>query len=63
MTTARPYRKAMTQPAAISELRLDVSRGLLSRDLVESFVAVLTERQRDERHPLVGDAFTSLSVA
>ena len=45
MTTVRPYRGAMSQPSAISELRRDVARGRMSRDLVEMFVAVLEGRQ------------------
>jgi len=45
MTTVRPYRGAMSQPSAISQLRQDVARGRMSRDLVEMFIAVLEGRQ------------------
>jgi HD-GYP domain-containing protein (c-di-GMP phosphodiesterase class II) len=45
MTTPRPYRHAMSQSAAIAELRRDVARGHMSRDLVEMFIAVLRGRQ------------------
>lgn len=45
MTTMRPYRPAMSGIAAIAELRRDVARGRMSRDLVEMFVAVLDGRQ------------------
>jgi len=44
MTTQRPYRNAMSQSEAIAELRADVARGHLSRDLVEMFIAVLKGR-------------------
>jgi len=44
MTTPRPYRTAMSHPAAIVELRADVRRGTMSRDLVEMFVAVIEGR-------------------
>lgn len=44
MTTPRPYRTAMSQRAACAELRADVARGRMSRDLVEMFVAVLEGR-------------------
>ena len=45
MTTMRPYRQAISRTAAIAELRRDVARGRMSRDLVEMFVAVLEGRQ------------------
>ncbi|HWI18945.1 MAG TPA: HD domain-containing phosphohydrolase [Vicinamibacterales bacterium] len=48
MTTARPYRQAMPQSVAISELRRDVTRGRMSRDLVEMFIAVLDGRRLDK---------------
>jgi putative two-component system response regulator len=48
MTTARPYREAMPQSLAIAELRRDVTRGRMSRDLVEMFIAVLDGRQLDK---------------
>ncbi len=44
MTTPRPYRTAMAPHAACAELRADVARGRMSRDLVEMFVAVLEGR-------------------
>jgi len=44
MTTPRPYRTAMSLRAACAELRADVARGRMSRDLVEMFVAVLEGR-------------------
>jgi putative two-component system response regulator len=45
MTTARPYRAAMPDHDACAELRADVARGRMSRDLVEMFVAVLEGRR------------------
>ncbi len=48
MTTARPYRAPMPQSVAIGKLRRDVTRGRMSRDLVEMFVAVLDGRQLDK---------------
>lgn len=48
MTTARPYRPPMPQDMAISELRRDVTRGRMSRDLVEMFIAVLDGRRLDK---------------
>ena len=45
MTTVRPYRRALAQSAAIAELRRDVARGHMSRDLVEMFIAVLGGRR------------------
>jgi putative two-component system response regulator len=47
MTTARPYRMAMSHREAYAELRADVARGRMSRDLVEMFVAVLEGRRTD----------------
>lgn len=48
MTTARPYRPPMPQDVAIAELRRDVTRGRMSRDLVEMFIAVLDGRRLDK---------------
>lgn len=45
MTTARPYRGTMSYRAACAELRADVDRGMMSRDLVEMFVAVIEGRR------------------
>jgi putative two-component system response regulator len=45
MTTPRPYRAAMSPGAACAELRADVARGRMSRDLVEMFVAVIEGRR------------------
>lgn len=47
MTTPRPYRRAMNHRDACAELRADVARGTMSRDLVEMFVAVLEGRRTD----------------
>ena len=41
MTTARPYRPAQTVEFAINELRADVVKGALSRELVETFIGVI----------------------
>ena len=48
MTTARPYRTAISQATAIAELRREVTRGRMSRDLVEMFIAVLDGRRLDK---------------
>lgn len=48
MTTPRPYRTAMSYSEAIVELRADVRRGTMSRDLVEMFVAVLEGRRASD---------------
>ena len=44
ITTTRPYRKARSADEAVAELRADVARGLLSRELVEAFVSALGRR-------------------
>jgi putative two-component system response regulator len=41
ITTSRPYRSALPVERAISDLRADSSRGLTSRDLVETFISIL----------------------
>ena len=41
MTTARPYRRAQTAEFAIRELRADVAKGELSRELVEAFIDII----------------------
>jgi putative two-component system response regulator len=41
MTTSRPYRRALEIDQAIEELRRDVTRGTMQRDLVEAFIALL----------------------
>lgn len=48
MTTPRPYRRPMSDQEAYLELRADVGRGLMSRDLVEMFVAVHEGRRDTE---------------
>ncbi|MFA5907718.1 MAG: HD domain-containing phosphohydrolase [Vicinamibacterales bacterium] len=45
MTTPRPYRQPVSHRAAFAELRADVARGTMSRDLVEMFAAVLEGRR------------------
>jgi len=45
MTTARPYRPAQTVEFAINELRADVATGALSRELVETFIAIIESGQ------------------
>jgi putative two-component system response regulator len=41
ITTKRPYREARSTDEAIAELRADVNRGTLSRDLVQAFIDAL----------------------
>jgi putative two-component system response regulator len=48
MTTPRPYRMAISHREACAELRADVARGRMSRDLVEMFVAVLEGRRTSD---------------
>ncbi|MGE0862576.1 MAG: HD domain-containing phosphohydrolase [Vicinamibacterales bacterium] len=48
MTTPRPYRVAMSHLSACAELRADVARGRMSRDLVEMFVAVIEGRRASD---------------
>jgi putative two-component system response regulator len=48
MTTPRPYRRAISHREACAELRADVARGRMSRDLVEMFVAVLEGRRTSD---------------
>lgn len=48
MTTPRPYRQAMSHHLACAELRADVARGRMSRDLVEMFVAVVEGRRASD---------------
>jgi len=40
MTTTRPYRQAWTPERAYEDLRNDVAKGLLRRDLVDAFVGL-----------------------
>ncbi|OFW47160.1 MAG: hypothetical protein A3J29_02145 [Acidobacteria bacterium RIFCSPLOWO2_12_FULL_67_14b] len=51
MTTERPYRAARSFQVACQELRADVARGKMSRDLVEAFVRVIEGRQPNEQPP------------
>jgi cyclic di-GMP phosphodiesterase len=44
ITTTRPNRPARSRDAAFAELQDEVTRGWLSRDLVEAFVAQRRER-------------------
>ena len=41
ITTSRPYRASRSAATAFAELRSDASRGLLSLDLVETFITVV----------------------
>lgn len=41
LTTARPYREAMSSDAACEELNREVTRGWLRRDLVDEFLAIV----------------------
>lgn len=59
ITTDRPYRPARTMTEALAELRGDVTRGFMSKDLVEAFVSVLRRDSLREPWP----APTALTAA
>jgi putative two-component system response regulator len=48
MTTSRPYRAAVSEEAAIDELRREVRRGWRSAELVDAFVATRREQTQQD---------------
>lgn len=51
MVTERPYRSARSKEVACAELRADAARGVISRDLVETFIARVVGEPRVSAGP------------
>ena len=54
MTTARPYRRAQTTEFAVTELRADVAKGELSREVVEAFIEIIESGELTAAEERVG---------